>query len=75
MSNTKKVAVELKKEVREKLLSLSTVSEQIRFLSKQGLTTGDISRTLTKELKKYIRYQWVNNVLSEDRRKAAAGQG
>jgi hypothetical protein len=54
----------------EALNGMSTVSEQIRYLAKQGLPTGDIARTLSAYRKQYVRYQWVRNVLENDRQKA-----
>jgi len=39
------------------LASLSTTSAKIRYLNDQGMSRGEISRTLK------IRYQWVRNVL------------
>lgn len=57
MSNMKKVAPVLDKDVQKELNSLETKSAKIRYLDKKGFSRGDISRILG------IRYQHVRNVL------------
>jgi hypothetical protein len=57
MSNTKKNAPVLSKEVQSKLESMTQTASKIRYLDSIGTSRGDISRILN------IRYQWVRNVL------------
>jgi hypothetical protein len=57
MSNTKKSAPSVSKEIRSELDALSQTASKIRFLHSKGFSRGDISRILS------IRYQWVRNVL------------
>ena len=57
MSNTKKTAPKLSKDLQAELDAMTQTSTKIRFLSSKGFSRGDISRALG------IRYQWVRNVL------------
>lgn len=57
MSNTKKSAPSVSKDLQVKLDSLTSTAAKIRFLASEGHSRGDISRILS------IRYQWVRNVL------------
>ena len=51
-----KAPIQVKEEVRKKLSTLDTKSKMIRFLTKEGYTTHQISKVLG------IRYQHVYNV-------------
>lgn len=57
MSNTKKTAPKLSKDLQAELDAMTQTSTKIRFLAGKGFSRGDISRALG------IRYQWVRNVL------------
>lgn len=57
MSNTKKNAPTVSKEIQAGLEAIPTTSGKIRYLAGQKMSRGDISRVLG------IRYQWVRNVL------------
>ena len=59
MSNTKKVAPVLKKDIQTKLDSLDNTSQKIRYLNSVGVPRADIARILNK------RYQHVRNVLEQ----------
>jgi hypothetical protein len=57
MTNAKKTAPVLNKDVAAKLAAMTQTSSKIRLLAAEGMSRGDISRVLG------IRYQWVRNVL------------
>ena len=57
MANQKKATPKLDSKVQQKLDQLTTWSAKFRYLSKEGFTTGDISRITGK------RFQHVRNVL------------
>ena len=67
----KKLPKTLTTEQIKALNACTTVSDQIRYLAKAGMVTADISRTLSAHLKTNVRYQWVRNVLENDRLKAS----
>lgn len=66
MNQTKKTAPTLKAEIAKKVDELPTISEKIRFLDSQNVPRADISRYLSVRLNRYIRYQWVKNVLDAE---------
>lgn len=57
MSNAKKSAPKLSKDLETELSVMTQTASKIRFLAAKGFSRGDISRVLN------IRYQWVRNVL------------
>lgn len=57
MTNSKKTAPKLSKNVQDQLDLLTTTASKIRFLDSEGVSRADIARVLQ------IRYQWVRNVL------------
>lgn len=66
MNQQKKVALKLTSDQQKKLDELTTVSEKIRYLDKQNYARADISRIMSQHLNKYVRYQWVKNVLDAE---------
>lgn len=65
MTTNKKIAPKLNKSQSEALEALDTMSAKIRYLNSEGMSRGDIARTLN------IRYQWVRNVLITPLKKEA----
>jgi len=57
------MSTKLNKSQTTKLSSFQTMSAKIRFLNSLGMSRGDIGRYLTKSENRYVRYQWVKNVL------------
>jgi len=57
MSKSKQVVTPATDSYADHLATLTTKASQIRFLHSQGLSRGQIAKTLN------IRYQWVRNVL------------
>jgi hypothetical protein len=57
MANTKKSAPKIAADLNARLEACTSTAAKVRLLASEGMSRGDISRTLG------IRYQWVRNVL------------
>ncbi|NIR86295.1 hypothetical protein GWO13_01495 [Candidatus Bathyarchaeota archaeon] len=69
MATAKKVAPTLAGEVKKELAGFDTMSAKIRYLASLEYSRADISRILTKTEDRYVRYQWVKNVLDQAAKK------
>lgn len=73
MANTKKVVEKtfITNDELDKYKELTSIAAKVRYLLSLNKSRGDISRFMSKQEGKYIRYQWVRNIALQPLKKVA----